>query len=790
MIFDSPSANTATQALFQWPDNVFNRGVINPAAVNPARRNDFRFRQLAMQNGREIIATALGDPNGFDAIQLFLVDPTVFDFFNNNIDGTASYQWGDIQAFNTAIRQEFLRGKAGLELGFDAQKYESGYVDALDGLRGNALMIDVSQGAFGYAVPGNPASGIAPNPNYLRPFVGSRGAFVDRSRESETIRLTGFLRHDFAEKSKGWLGKLLGRHTLTGVGFKYIEDRHSLSGNTAFMDYDDLRGLGLSDAQSRAGANSLGYLIYLGGSLAVRDTTTGLNIPRYTGSATYPNQVSLNYIHSPSGEIRTGTVRVHNVQNEPFDRLATGASLARDTLETYAAVLQSHWWDSALITTYGWRRDKVEQFTSTPFPQRTDFTRVFNRDALGTTSVPPNNQGERDTFTYSGVIRANKIIGRWMPRGVELDLHYGWSENYQGLSGVRSVKGGFFDAPIGETKEYGFSMNLLNDRLFFRANWFETRQQNLADGAVDESITTITDFIPDIPSGGLYNIYTLAQLNAVGFTMPPGVVEAFGITIGQPNADGFASYSRAYAGRDVKSALSKGFELESTYNITRNWRLTLNVAQVKATESERGKNWAETVRWVKENWIDKPAIASLVVGTGGVLNTVKGWEQRGITGFLNVLEADGDSNPNIREWRVNLVTNYKFSNSSRLKGFGVGGGVRFQDQIFLGYRGKPDPANPTGPLISDVTRPIMGPTETDYDGWISYARPIWSERLMMRLQLNVRNIFTDDALIPIRAQQADVYSKYSAFDHYKDSGYMLYRIAAPRTIQLRATFEF
>ncbi|MBI4626343.1 MAG: TonB-dependent receptor plug domain-containing protein, partial [Verrucomicrobia bacterium] len=478
MNFDGPNAASATTALFQWPENVFNRGVVNPAAVNRARVSDFRFHQLAMQNGREYIAAAYGNLRGLDAYQLFLVDPTVFDFFNNTIDGAASFQWGRIEAFNVALRQEFLRGNVGLELGYDLQTYDSGFVDALDGIRGNALKLDVNQTVFAYAIPGNPGSGMAPNPNFLRPFIGSRGSFADRGNENRTVRATAYLRHDFTQRSKGWVARLLGRQTLTMVAFDYQVDRRSLSGNPAFMDYDDLRALGLTDAQSRASANSLGNVIYLGNSVAGRSTVSGLNLTGYKGDYTFPNTVNINYIQSPSGEIRTGSVRVHHIDNEPIDRLATGASLARDKLGTAAAVLQSHWWDGALITTYGVRRDRVKQYASSAFPTRTDFTRIFDPNAPFPST--PANEAERDTLTYSGVLRLNKLVGKWMPRGVEMDLHYGWSENYQGLSGARSVKGGFFDAPVGETKEFGVSMNLLNDKLVFRANWFETAQQNLA----------------------------------------------------------------------------------------------------------------------------------------------------------------------------------------------------------------------------------------------------------------------------------------------------------------------
>ena len=156
----------------------------------------------------------------------------------------------------------------------------------------------------------------------------------------------------------------------------------------------------------------MGGVIYLGPSVAGRSTVSGLNLTGYKGDFTYPDRVNLNYIHS-SGEIRTASIGVHHIDNEPLSRLATSASLARDELGTMAAVLQSHWWDGALVTTYGVRRDNVEQFTSSAMPTRVDFTRIFTPSALNTST--PANEAERDTITYSGVLRANKLVGSGCP---------------------------------------------------------------------------------------------------------------------------------------------------------------------------------------------------------------------------------------------------------------------------------------------------------------------------------------------------------------------------------------
>ena len=782
-IVDGPTSSGTNRAFIQFPETLYGTGVQNPLATNPARAADFRYRRVAMQNGREFLAQVFNDPLGPNAYLLALVDPTVFDFFNNNIDGRASSQYGKIEAFNAALRQEFLGGKAGFELGYDRQIYDNGYIDALDGIRGNTLKIDISQGDFAYAAPGNPASGTAVNPNYLRPLTGSRTSFADRTNKNESLRATAFFRHDFTERSSGFVAKVLGRQNVTLLASSYQNDTSSIGGQAAIMDYDQLRALGWTDANARAtGSGSIGPVFYLGDSVANRTTASGLNLTGYKGALSFPNQVSINHRDAASNQIRTGTVNVYSLQNSPHERLATGIGIGRDKLDTLAAVLQSHWWDGALVSTVGFREDKIERYTAAPLPaRRLDFT--FTGRA--TLNADPTAEKTGRTKSYSGVLKVNKLVGDRAPRSTELDLHYGWSENFQGLAGSRNTKGGFYDAPVGETKEAGFSMSLFHQKLFFRANWFETSQANLVDAEMTAIINT---YLFQIPSR-LYDRYTLAQLNAAGFAMPPAILASGAVTIGAPNANGFAALTNVYTPTDINSALSKGFEWEATYNVSNNWRIAVNVAQVKAIQTGKGKNWAENVAWAKTNWFDKSSVGSLITGAGGTLDPVSGWIDRAITDFSSLQERDGASNPQIREWRMNAITNYSFPRTSRLKGVGVGGGIRFQDNVFLGYSGKPNPSLPTT-YIADVKKPQFGPSETEFDFWSSYERRILNDKVLWKLQLNIRNAFTNDELIPIQAQLVDVYSKYPAFDGYKASGYRLYRIAAPRTIELRSTFKF
>jgi hypothetical protein len=115
--------------------------------------------------------------------------------------------------------------------------------------------------------------------------------------------------------------------------------------------------------------------------------------------------------------------------------------------------------------------------------------------------------------------------------------------------------------------------------------------------------------------------------------------------------------------------------------------------------------------------------------------------------YNSALAADGTVAQDLRKWRANFTGNYDFQ-GRRLKGFGVGVSARWLDKVAIGY---PVITTPSGISVSDASHPYYGPPETYYDGWISYRTKVLKEKVDMKVQLNVKNMFTHNKLIPVFA---------------------------------------
>lgn len=274
---------------------------------------------------------------------------------------------------------------------------------------------------------------------------------------------------------------------------------------------------------------------------------------------------------------------------------------------------------------------------------------------------------------------------------------------------------------------------------------------------------------------------------------------------------------------------SKGIEFELTAQPFRNWSLTVNASKTTATRTNIGAELVSKLneqyrKWVGENPDDYQKDLFNADGssklttwydsvTGGALQTIhlvsgETYTTNSMGNFIN--QADnkapagdirlwwaGDNTvrqyflnnlwypyqfqlqasraraeaPELNPWRANLITNVSFDDNflPKLKGFNVGGALRWQQGNILGYE-----LDSSG-FALDVNKPIRGDSETSVDLWVGYTRKLTS-KIDWRIQLNLREVGKNVRLIPLSVQP--------------DGTVATSRIAEGMTWQLTNTFSF
>jgi outer membrane receptor protein involved in Fe transport len=211
---------------------------------------------------------------------------------------------------------------------------------------------------------------------------------------------------------------------------------------------------------------------------------------------------------------------------------------------------------------------------------------------------------------------------------------------------------------------------------------------------------------------------------------------------------------------------SKGVEFELTAQPLRHWDLSVNVAKTQASRGDLGTAF---VNWIEgqKTRLDGPA-GDLRLWWGGDQTYRQYYDQFIYQAYLFQKEAKGQMAPEIRPWRFNLISNYRFEHGF-LKGVNVGGGYRWQDDVILGYR-----LNDKQTQL-DVNRPIKGASEDGMDLWAGYERQL-TKGLRWRVQLNLRNVGDKAHLVPVSANP--------------DGSYALMRVVDGMQWTIRNTFEF
>ncbi|MBI2497820.1 MAG: hypothetical protein HYV75_07905 [Opitutae bacterium] len=656
-----------------------------------------------------------------------ITDPAIFDFYHERIDGPNNYEWAKWQTFNVTLEQRLLDGAAGFELAYDRQDQDSGFLNMYSG-SSYAIYLDINSKL---------QNGVA-NPNVGRPVIASSGWTSSGTDDREAKRATAYYELDFPKYGDSWLHKLLGRQTFTGTYTDQEAFSERFAGRSLLMGLDHY----LSEAATFSGTlandatNSRRYLIpvtYVGSSVIGTSDPQGIIGPGLTVDI-YPRDLrSVNTLYYQSPLASTSPRVLAPWQVKPFSiitneredtRNGTGSftvERTRDTFKSAVLVLQSRWWENTVVSTVGWRRDS--------FVTRDAGTAAFD-PATGLRIISPdvwfprvNLDDSQTSFNYGVVVHAPKQVRRRLPEGMDVSLIYNTADNFRPTAQRLNLFGAPIDAETGDTKEYGALVSLFSGKFELRATHYETASAL----ATNSSLTNTKNRL-------VREIETFFESNNAGNNAAlPAALAAWNTWVQSPVAQNiFETFNFVFTKNPDGSIAS------STHDD--------RVGVVVATSDGALRRSASGA-----------TLAEFYATNSAELNK-------------EVL-LDGSPTPELRKWRWNAVTNYTFD-SGRLKGWNVGGAVRWQDKAAIGF---PVIVVGSGPQI-DVKKPYFGPAETNYDAWVGYSRKILRKKIGWRVQLNVKNLGVGNEMIPVSAQP--------------DGSISAWRITQPETWTLTNTFDF
>ncbi len=447
-----------------------------------------------------------------------LTDASIYDFYNNLIDGTNKREWQNWKSLNLDFNQSFFGNRLGYDIAFNHESYRDGQESFLDGQQ-YQISVDINQHLM---------DGTA-NPNAGRPYVSGKGTWGNGlsfiSRDALHATLTGDLRASDLFGAESVWTKILGHHQLTGL---YSRDK-KLEENRTFarwaMDPSWAATLGDGDTSILNRIRAVDYAIYLGPNLQDRTTASGANLGRVmvdaTPAPTYQVYYFDNHWNRPTDPSAAGyvdpnaayvfydpltneatdssqagnpanyvgwtttTAKVLNADAGDIDQLVYSASKDSVLVESTAANWQGYLFDSSLVMTYGIRHDTLTHL-SVSAPYADAATKIVTTDYDFYDDSTRKVVYKNDTSLWSAVLHAPKALKRHLPWGTDISLFYNRSDNWNAQTTRLDIEGNDIPNATGKTKDYGILISTMDDRISLKVNWYETQVYNATlqgDGA-------------------------------------------------------------------------------------------------------------------------------------------------------------------------------------------------------------------------------------------------------------------------------------------------------------------
>lgn len=366
--------------------------------------------------------------------------------------------------------------------------------------------------------------------------------------------------------------------------------------------------------------------------------------------------------------------------------------------QTTIGMLQSSFWHDRIKTILGTSRNDRNDYAS---------TQVLTPVPGFATGLPtpvrshtPNNVVAR-SVSFSGVLQVTPSVGLTYSKAANSGL-----PSFSGrLNNTSSDLTSFARPPIpqGRSQDIGVKLDLINHRVFLTALYYQTQAENDFNfGNINSSINPLWDALAlagKVPSG--------TSTNATGQTF---------------------------------DSRTQGYEVELTANLTQHWRAFLNYSQGTTSRTNIGRDDLAYIATWRPLWEANRALP-LANGTGTVATQLAALDS---TTFNNFTLADGRLPLGQMRRKLNLVTNYDFAEGA-LKGFTVGGGLRYSGRPVIGYTAK---GTPTA-IVRSV---FYGSDQVFVDVNAAYRRKIQfaGKSVVWSLQTNINNALNNDAFVRLQ----------------------------------------
>lgn len=633
-----------------------------------------------------------------------------------NGNGTRNLMFG--QTWGVALEQR-LPGDVFFQIDHNREHVRNPICDFLRGIS-SAVKADANQ-----FLPDR----VTPNPNFGRYYVeGDPRVFAFRS---DTIESRAMLSRELdLTRRTGWT-RWLGRHRAAAMYLRAescnqqqsFDQRVIPPGVTRATVLDNLGGAPYNTFRIRA------YL----------------SDPSNSGTGnTYTLTLPFDPLRTTTYTLPDGSTYVAGYKN-PYGATAA-ANLVNNLSESQVLAVQSFFLKNRLVTSFGWRRDRIRQATY-----------ITQRQTAAANAAYESMFGLDTPTDWSVYTKGNtNTQGAMLHVLPWFSVFYNQSSTWNPPTGLINPDDGTqVPGATGDGKDYGIMVRLLDDRISIRINQYENTSGPTSNDSYRNAIIPVVKNIEE----------TLIDRTADG-------------TVKVPRAKYYDAEQDTYTLSGLHSDLvSKGYEAEIVANPTRNWRISLSGAKASATASNIGRSWVNFIQERAPIW----AANANLTGPAGT-NTTIGTRYLAIIQTLNQMkQADGQKVENGREWRVNFLTRYAIA-EGMLRGSFVGAGHRFRSPQVLGYRAKleknefPLAGAPAEVLVPSRNAPIEGEILSETELFLGYSRRL-GQRVNWRVQLNIRNVLDDQDPM---TQRANITAGFVT----------VYAVPEPRSFILTSTFSF